>query len=118
MQGIFGEGERANMAEEFSISCNHVPHVQTGESDSLQVSRRLDAASCEPFLRVVERKIEPTYVKLGAAYYGMCSVHHPNYNYIIIILVGECSAFLASGSDPTHLAYALYMHMRMDGEQK
>ena len=44
--------------------------LQTGESDGLQVSRRLDAASCEIFPRVVKRKIEPTYVKLGAAYYG------------------------------------------------
>ena len=72
MQGIFGERERTNMAEEFSTSSDHAPHFQTGESDCLQVSRRLDAASCELFLLVVERKIEPTYVKLGATYYGMC----------------------------------------------
>ena len=53
--------------------------LQTGQSDGLQVSRRLDAASCKLFLRVVERKIEPTYVKLGAAYYGMCSVQRLKY---------------------------------------
>ena len=63
MQGIIGKRERANMTEEFSTSSDHVPHVQTGESDGLQVSRRLDAASCELFFRVVERKIEPTYIK-------------------------------------------------------
>ena len=41
MQGIFGERERPNMSEEFSTSSDHAPHVQTSESDGLQVSRRL-----------------------------------------------------------------------------
>ena len=35
------------MAEELSTSSDHVPNVKTGESDGLQVSRRLDAASCK-----------------------------------------------------------------------
>ena len=65
-------------------------------------------------------KMEQTYAKLGAAYYGMCRARPSDtkiYNIEIsavrttrwarsrspIILVGECSAFLASGSDPTVL---------------
>ena len=32
MQGIFGERERANVAEEFSNSFDHVPDAETGES--------------------------------------------------------------------------------------
>ena len=77
---------------------------------------------------MVERKIELTFVKLGAAITvcgSLCRTKNgtnvrkirrrvlryvavdDKYNYniaiIIIILVGECSAFLASGSDPTML---------------
>ena len=68
---------------------------------------------------VVECKIELTFVKLGAAYYGMCGsrcrtkngtnvrkirrrvVRYVAVDDIIIILEGECTAFLASGSKPT-----------------
>ena len=32
MQGIFGEREQANVAEEFSTSFDHVPDTETGES--------------------------------------------------------------------------------------
>ena len=32
MQGIFGERERANVAEEFSTSFDHAPDAETGES--------------------------------------------------------------------------------------
>ena len=32
MQGIFGEWERANVAEEFSTSFDHTPDAETGES--------------------------------------------------------------------------------------
>ena len=33
------------MAEELSTSSDHVPNVETGESDGLQVFQKLDAAS-------------------------------------------------------------------------
>ena len=41
MQGIFGEREQANMAEEFSTSSDHAPDAETGESDGCQVKRIL-----------------------------------------------------------------------------
>ena len=37
MQGIFGEREGANMAEEFNTGSDHAPDVETGESEGLLI---------------------------------------------------------------------------------
>ena len=86
---IIGERERANLV----VQLARFFHGRTGEATAISGKRRRR-------MRTVRKSATYTVaVRVPYCYSWLQSIVYPSTS--TIILVGECNAFLASGSDPT-----------------